>query len=117
MSDNKSLWTATASVRPHEALNSETSADVCVVGAGIAGISTAYALTQAGLSVVVLDDGPVGGGVTRFTTAHLASAIDDRYLELERVHGEAGARFDKLGRVISSRANRGLAPIEAHVVT
>src|SRR5205085_2183471 len=27
------------------------------------------------------------------TTAHLTNAIDDRYYELERVHGEQGARF------------------------
>ncbi len=92
MSDSKTLWTATTSVQTHSSLTGEASADVCVVGAGIAGISTAYTLTRAGLSVVVLDDGPVGGGVTRSTTAHLASAIDGGYVEIERLHGQSGAR-------------------------
>jgi glycine/D-amino acid oxidase-like deaminating enzyme len=52
---------------------------VCVVGAGLAGLSVAYHLARAGRAVLVLDDGPVGGGNTSRTTAHLASAIDDRF--------------------------------------
>jgi len=64
-----------------------------VVGAGIAGLSTAYLLTEAGRSVVVLDDGAIGSGETSRTTAHLVSALDDRYFELERLHGETGARL------------------------
>ena len=37
---------------------------------------------------MVLDDGPIGGGMTSRTTAHLMSAIDDRYYEVERLHAE-----------------------------
>src|SRR6267143_5930174 len=44
-------------------------------------------------SVVVLDDGPIGGGMTGRTTAHLVNALDDRYFKLERLHGEEGARL------------------------
>jgi glycine/D-amino acid oxidase-like deaminating enzyme/nitrite reductase/ring-hydroxylating ferredoxin subunit len=68
-------------------------ADVCVVGAGIAGLTTAYLLCRAGRSVVVLDRGPVGGGQTERTTAHLTNAIDDRYLTIERLHGATGSRL------------------------
>src|SRR5687768_9211005 len=68
-------------------------ADVCVVGAGIAGLTTAYLLSRAGRSVVVLDRGPIGGGQTERTTAHLTNAIDDRYLTIERLHGETGSRL------------------------
>ena len=53
-------------------LGEDTVADVCIVGAGIAGMTTAYSLAAEGTSVVVLDDGPVGGGMTRRTTAHLS---------------------------------------------
>ena len=42
------------------ALLEDEDADVCVVGAGIAGISVAYMLALEGKSVVVIDDGPVG---------------------------------------------------------
>jgi glycine/D-amino acid oxidase-like deaminating enzyme/nitrite reductase/ring-hydroxylating ferredoxin subunit len=66
-------------------------ADVCVVGAGIAGLTTAYLLTKKGKRVMVIDDGPIGGGMSSRTTAHLSNAIDDRYHEVERMHGEDGA--------------------------
>ncbi|HEX5035145.1 MAG TPA: FAD-dependent oxidoreductase, partial [bacterium] len=68
-------------------------ADVCIIGAGIAGISCAYELNRRGRSVAVLDDGEIAGGETGRTTAHLASAIDDRYVEIERLHGVQGARL------------------------
>jgi glycine/D-amino acid oxidase-like deaminating enzyme/nitrite reductase/ring-hydroxylating ferredoxin subunit len=74
-------------------LNEDIAADVCIVGAGIAGMTTAYALAREGSNVVVLDDGPVGGGMTQRTTAHLSNAIDDRYVHIERLHGRDGARY------------------------
>ena len=68
--------------------------DVCVVGAGIAGLTTAYLLAKAGRQVVVIDhaESP-GGGETRYTTAHLASVIDDRFYEVARVRGADAARL------------------------
>jgi glycine/D-amino acid oxidase-like deaminating enzyme/nitrite reductase/ring-hydroxylating ferredoxin subunit len=74
-------------------LPAELAVDVCIIGAGIAGLSTAYHLTRAGLKVCVVDDGPIGGGETSRTTAHLASALDDRFHHLEHVHGRDGARL------------------------
>src|SRR5437016_1156004 len=67
-------------------------ADVCVVGAGIAGLTTAYLLAGEGKRVIVLDEGPIGSGQTGRTSAHLASAIDDRFQEIERQLGEEAAR-------------------------
>jgi len=74
-------------------LPDELRVDVCVVGAGIAGLSTAYHLALEGLAVAVIDDGPVGGGETARTTAHLACALDDHFHWLERMHGAEGARL------------------------
>ena len=88
-----SLWMATAAVPNQSTLVEDTQADVCIVGAGIAGITTAYLLTKQGKSVVVLDDGAIGGGQTQRTTAHLSNAIDDRYFEIERLHGSEGAKL------------------------
>src|SRR5919107_731317 len=87
-----SVWMATGDVPEFGPLAHEASADVCVVGAGIAGLTVAYLLAREGRSVIVLDDGPVAGGETARTTAHLVNALDDRYYELERLHGERGAR-------------------------
>ena len=72
-------------------LTESVEADVCIVGAGIAGLTTGYLLARAGKSVVILDDGPLVGGMTSVTTAHLSDAIDDRFTAIERWHGERGA--------------------------
>ena len=56
-------------------------------------MTTAYLLAKEGLNVTVLDDGLIAGGETGRTTAHLSFALDDRYVELERLHGEKGARL------------------------
>ncbi|MGH9901594.1 MAG: FAD-dependent oxidoreductase, partial [Pyrinomonadaceae bacterium] len=88
-----SVWMRTAEVPSASSLTQDARADVCVVGAGIAGMTTAYLLAREGKSVVVIDDGPLAGGETSRTTAHLVNALDDRYYELERLHGERGARL------------------------
>src|SRR5215210_448136 len=87
-----SIWMATAAVPQYSALAEDLRTEVCVVGAGIAGLSTAYTLARAGKRVVVLDDGPIGGGETGHTTAHLTCAMDDRIFTLEKVRGEAATR-------------------------
>ncbi len=66
--------------------------DVCILGAGIAGLTAAYLLTKAKKSVVVLDDGPVAGGQTMRTTGHLTSVLDERYYKLEGTFGELEAK-------------------------
>jgi len=67
--------------------------DVCIVGAGIAGLTVAYLLAKAGKQVAVVDDGPVGGGMTQMTSGHLTHMLDDRYFELERLRGQNDARL------------------------
>jgi glycine/D-amino acid oxidase-like deaminating enzyme/nitrite reductase/ring-hydroxylating ferredoxin subunit len=84
---------ATGTMREERPLASDTHADVCIVGAGIAGLTTAYLLTKEGKRVIVVDDGPTAGGETCRTTAHLVSALDDRFYHLERLHGAEGARL------------------------
>src|SRR5688572_22856748 len=74
-------------------LAADTQADVCVVGAGIAGLSTAYELAAQGRSVIVVDDGPIGSGETGRTTSHLSNAFDDRYHHVESQHDEEVSRL------------------------
>ena len=88
-----SIWMATEEIPSRAPLAADIRADVCIVGAGIAGLTTAYLLARAGRRVVVIDDGPIGGGETGRTTAHISNALDDRYYELERLHGQDGARL------------------------
>jgi glycine/D-amino acid oxidase-like deaminating enzyme/nitrite reductase/ring-hydroxylating ferredoxin subunit len=88
-----SAWMATAETPNLEPLAGDLETDVCVVGAGLAGLTTAYLLARAGKRVVVLERGSIAGGNTARTTAHLSNVIDDRYQEVLRVHGEEGARL------------------------
>ena len=87
----RSIWMAIDEELESAPLGENMHTDVCIVGAGIAGMTTAYLLTRAGKAVIVLDDGHIGGGMTERTTAHLCTAIDDRYFEIEYLHGEKGA--------------------------
>src|SRR5688572_20063138 len=112
MTDNgrtTSVWMATATMPEEPSLESDSRADVCIVGAGIAGLTTAYLLAKEGKRVIVVDDGPTSGGETCRTTAHLVSALDDRFYHLERLHGAEGARLaaqshaaaiDKIERIV-----------------
>lgn len=88
-----SLWMATADVPTFPPLAADASTEVCIVGAGIAGMTVGYLLARAGKKVLILDDGLIGGGETGRTTAHLAFAQDDFFSQIERVHGEEGARI------------------------
>ncbi len=67
--------------------------DICVIGAGIAGLTTAYLLAKEDREVVVIDDGLIAGGETCRTTAHLTSAIDDRLYRIEKWHGTERAKL------------------------
>src|SRR5688572_20200196 len=91
--ENVSVWLATAELTSPPPLFGAENADVCVVGAGISGLTTAYMLALEGRSVVVIDGAEVGSGETHHTTAHLTNALDDRYYELERLHGPRGAKL------------------------
>jgi len=88
-----SLWMGTTDLPQFQPITQDLRTNVCVVGAGIAGLTTAYLLARAGRAVVVIDDGPIGGGETSRTTAHLTAALDDRYYNIEKLHGEEGAKI------------------------
>ena len=90
---SRSLWMATADPPVFAPLTADAHARVCVVGAGIAGLSVAYRLAKSGVDVVVLDESDLRGGQTARTTGHLCDALDDRYFELEQLHGAEGARL------------------------
>jgi glycine/D-amino acid oxidase-like deaminating enzyme/nitrite reductase/ring-hydroxylating ferredoxin subunit len=86
-------WLTSASRPIFPLLEEDLEVDVVIVGGGISGLTTAYLLTkEKGLRVAVLEDGAIGSGETGRTTAHLASALDDRFERLIELHGEDGAR-------------------------
>ncbi|MDQ3322824.1 MAG: FAD-dependent oxidoreductase [Acidobacteriota bacterium] len=88
-----SYWEASESLPQSESLGQSVETDVCIIGGGISGLTTAYLLAKAGKRVIVVDDGAIGGGETARTTAHLSNAIDDRIYRIEKWHGEEKARL------------------------
>ena len=90
---NVSIWEATGETPATNDFSPNIETDVCIIGAGIAGMTTAYLLAKAGSRVAVVDDGEIGAGETSRTTAHLAWAIDDRIYNIEKYHGEENARL------------------------
>ena len=90
---NQPLWWDGVTLPEFPTLRSNVRADVCVVGAGIAGLTTAYLLATEGRSVVVIDDGPPASGMTGATSAHLVTAIDRGYSEIEGKRGAEAARL------------------------
>lgn len=72
-------------------LNENLYTDVCIVGAGISGLTCAYTLLQQGKSVVILDQNLGENSQTMRTTAHLSWALDDRYFDIEKLFGEEGS--------------------------
>ena len=90
---NVSYWEATGETPQTNNFANNVETDVCIIGAGIAGMTIAYFLTKAGKRVVIVDDGEIGAGETSRTTAHLAWAIDDRIYQIEKYHGKENARL------------------------
>src|SRR5436189_2433925 len=81
---NRSLWISTSGSTDYPALEGDVSADVVVVGAGIAGLTTARLLADTGRSVLVIESGKLCSGVTGYTTAKVTSlhaAIYTRLIE------------------------------------
>ena len=87
------LWAASADLPVHEPLEHDARTDVCIIGAGITGLTTAYLLAGAGRHVLVLESAGIGAGATGRTTAHISNALDDGYVALEELHGPDGARL------------------------
>lgn len=89
----ESIWMGTFNVPVFSSLTNDTECDVCIVGAGISGLSSAYLLLKSGKKVVVVDDGSIAGGESSRTTAHITNVIDDRYYVIEKMHGEETAKI------------------------
>ncbi|KQR75282.1 FAD-dependent oxidoreductase [Arthrobacter sp. Leaf337] len=86
-----SLWAATSASTRYDALDEVIDVDVAVIGGGIAGLTAALALKQAGQTVAVLEAARVGTGVTGNTTGKVTSLHRLAYTELAGRHGTEAA--------------------------
>jgi glycine/D-amino acid oxidase-like deaminating enzyme/nitrite reductase/ring-hydroxylating ferredoxin subunit len=90
--DTKPYWIRTAALPSFPALDRDLTVDVAVVGGGLTGISTAYFLKNAGLSVALLERGQFAAIDTGHTTAHLTMVTDLTLADLSRGFGRDTAR-------------------------
>lgn len=72
-------------------LQGDITTEVAVIGAGLAGVLTAYLLQERGISVVVLECQEAGSGITRNTTAKVTSQHSLIYHKLMKYKGEERA--------------------------
>src|SRR5690348_15935451 len=86
----RSVWMADVAALDAP-LERNVATEIAIVGAGLGGLTTAYLLAREGHKVTVIDAGAPGGGMTARTTAHLASALDERWYELIDLRGEKEA--------------------------
>lgn len=87
-----SPWLTSPKAEVREPLDSSITVDVAVVGAGIAGMSTARHVSDRGMSVAVLERDRIAGGVTGRSTAKLTSQHGLIYDHLRREFGRDAAR-------------------------
>ena len=90
--DTSSYWTDNTPAPKFSALKEDIAVDVLVVGAGITGVTAAYLLKRAGLSVALVERNRCVEGETAFTTAHLTPIIDTRLKDLVKNFGKDHAQ-------------------------
>ncbi len=89
----RSYYAASAHPAPERpALEGSVDCDVCVIGAGIAGCSTALHLAEKGLGVVLLEEHRVGWGASGRSGAQAIYGVAAGQRKLERLIGPSGAR-------------------------
>ncbi|HEX2212905.1 MAG TPA: FAD-binding oxidoreductase, partial [Mycobacterium sp.] len=85
-----SLWLANRAqlpTPPNPLVESDRSADVVVVGAGITGLITAVLLARAGKDVLVLEAQYIGAGATGNTTAKISLLQGSKLSKIVNKHG------------------------------
>ena len=88
-----SLWIETTKDGINlKALENDEETEVCVIGAGLFGLTTAYYLTQCGKKVIVLEKGEIGEKVSGNTTGKITSQHDLFYAHLIDDYGEEYAK-------------------------
>jgi glycine/D-amino acid oxidase-like deaminating enzyme/nitrite reductase/ring-hydroxylating ferredoxin subunit len=108
----ESIWISTTPKTSYPALAGDLKVDVAILGGGIAGLTTAALLKEAGVRVAVLEARRIVEGVTGNTTAKVTSLHNLLYRRLVEEHGEETARLygaanqaaiERVARFVSER--------------
>lgn len=89
----ESIWSSTIEISGRTSLEGDREADVVVIGAGMAGILTAYYVQKQGFDVIVLEADKIAGGQTKNTTAKITSQHELIYAKMMKRLGEEKAEI------------------------
>lgn len=88
----ESIWSSTTTFEKRKILENDIETEAVVIGAGLAGILTAFFLCQRGIDTVVLEADRIAGGQTKGTTAKITSQHNVRYSDMIQAYGVEKAR-------------------------
>ncbi len=89
----KSIWMDSTLIPRRNSLTGNKRTEVVIIGAGMAGILTAFYLQRHGVHVVVLEANRIGSGQSGYTTAKITSQHNLIYHKLEKSVGKESARL------------------------
>ena len=105
-----SLWLDGAPLTPRATLDVDVAADVAIIGGGVAGIATAYALAREGGSVVVVERGELAEGASGRNAGFVLGGVTENYVAACAKYGPDRAarvfRFTFANRVLFRSAIR-----------
>lgn len=84
----KSIWKEDVTIAANRRLEHDTGVNTVVIGAGMAGVLTAYLLNKKGIDTIVLEAARIGGGQTQHTTAKITSQHGLFYSKMIRKIGK-----------------------------
>ncbi len=89
-----SYYAASANLAPERpALQGKVEADICVVGAGYSGLSTALHLAEKGYSVVIVEGARVGWGASGRNGGQIVNGLNASLQTIKRRYGQDTATF------------------------
>lgn len=93
-SHTTSYYAASANTRTlRPALKGDQQFDVCVVGAGYSGLSTALHLTEQGMNVAVIEGARIGWGASGRNGGQIVNGLNASLQTIERRYGKDTASF------------------------
>lgn len=92
MNQHVSLWQQTVDIPSRPPLQGNLETEAVVIGAGLAGVLIADALTRRGIRTVTLEAKQIGSGQTKNTTAKITSQHGLIYTKLLKQLGAEGTR-------------------------
>ncbi|HEV2249810.1 MAG TPA: FAD-dependent oxidoreductase [Candidatus Limnocylindria bacterium] len=105
-----SLWLDGTPVTPRAPLDADRAVDAAIVGGGIAGVATAYALARDGATVAVLERGELAEGASGRNAGFVLGGVAENYVAACRAFGAERAtrvfRFTFANRVLLRSAIR-----------